>query len=115
MTSSLLNARSLAKLTTEQRGERLLLIDPPVTPDEPTRPNRPLFIGAGIGGGLVFGIILALLVELILSPIRSASALARVTGAPPLGVIPVLSKKPSRRERRKQAAVVAQLSESDAA
>ncbi|WP_420383823.1 lipopolysaccharide biosynthesis protein [Novosphingobium sp.] len=102
VSSNLLNARSLAKLTDEQHGERLTLIDPPVTPDVPTKPNRPLLIVGGIFGGLAAGLALALLIELINQPIRSVSALTNIVGAPPLGVIPVLSHKPMRRRRRKR-------------
>lgn len=100
VSSNLLNARSLAKLTDEQHGERLTLIDPPVTPDVPTKPNRPLLILGGIFGGLAVGLALALLVEMINRPIRSVAVLTNIMGAPPLGVIPVLSKKPIRRRRR---------------
>jgi uncharacterized protein involved in exopolysaccharide biosynthesis len=103
ITTNLLNARSVAKMTSEQHGERLTLVDPPVTPDTPTKPNRPLFIIAGLIGGLLVGVVLALLVEVIQKPIRSAATLTRIFGAPPLGVIPVLSKKQSRGRRRKNA------------
>lgn len=95
--TNLLNARSVVKISDEQRGERLTLIDPPVTPDVPTQPNRPMLIIGGILGGLAAGIALALLVELIARPIRSVGTLTRLTGAPPLAVVPVLSKKKARR------------------
>lgn len=94
VSTSLLNARSLSKLTDEQRGERLTLIEPPVTPDQPTSPNRPLLIVGGILGGLAAGLALVLLVELIQRPIRSAAQLAHILGAPPLGVVPVLNARP---------------------
>lgn len=99
VSSNLLSARSMAKLTEEQRGERLTLIDPPVTPDTPSSPNRPLVIAGGVLGGLGFGVALAFLVELMLHPIRNVATLTNIVGAPPLGVVPVLSKK-SRRKRR---------------
>ncbi|MDB5581802.1 MAG: Lipopolysaccharide biosynthesis protein [Bradyrhizobium sp.] len=100
VTSNLLNARSMAKLTDEQRGERLTLIEPPVTPDMPTKPNRPLLVAGGVLGGLGFGIALAFLVELILRPIRSVSTLTKIVGAPPLAVVPVLSKRRARVRRK---------------
>ena len=95
--TNLLNARSVVKISDEQRGERLTLIDPPVTPDTPTQPNRPMLILGGIFGGLAVGVGLALLLELIARPIRSVGTLTRLTGAPPLAVIPVISKKKARR------------------
>lgn len=99
VTSNLLNARSLAKLTEEQRGERLTLIDPPNTPDRPTKPNRPVLIIGGIVAGLFVGFALAFLIELVNRPIRSVGTLTGITGAPPLAVVPVLSQKRARTKR----------------
>jgi uncharacterized protein involved in exopolysaccharide biosynthesis len=106
ITTSLLNARSVAKLTDEQQGDRLTLVDPPVTPDTPTKPNRPLFIAGGLLGGLAFGIALALAVEALQRPIRGAAALDRIFGVPPLGIIPIMSSKSSRRRRRKESSLL---------
>jgi uncharacterized protein involved in exopolysaccharide biosynthesis len=93
VSTGLLNARSVSKLTDEQRGERLTLIEPPVTPDTPTSPNRPLLIAGGVLGGLAAGLALALLVELIFRPIRNAGQLTALLGEAPLAVVPVLSGK----------------------
>lgn len=97
VSSSLLTARSMVKLADQQRGERLMLIDPPVTPDRPSSPNRPLLVAGGILGGIAAGIALAMLIELIVRPIRSANQLAGLLGEGPLAVVPVLS---GRRKRR---------------
>lgn len=99
VSTSLLNAKSLSKLTEEQRGERLSLIEPPVTPDRPTSPNRPLLIVAGVLGGLAAGLALVLLIELIQRPIRSADQLTRLLGEAPLGVVPVLNPRTGRAAR----------------
>lgn len=109
VSTNLLNARSLAKLSDDQRGERLTLIEPPVTPDHPTKPNRPLMILGGILGGLAAGFALVMLVELIQRPIRSAGQLTNVLGEPPLAVVPVLNAKPGRFARlfRRRAAPAA--------
>lgn len=104
VSSQLLNAQSIAKLTDEQRGERLTLIEPPVTPDTPTKPNRPLLIAGGVFGGLFAGLALAFLIEMIYRPIRSVGALTKIVGAPPIGVVPTLSRKPVRRRRRNKQA-----------
>jgi len=99
VSANLLTARSVSKLADQQRGERLTLIDPPVTPDHPTSPNRPLLIAGGIFGGLAAGLGLALLIELIFRPIRSPAQLANLLGEQPLAVIPVLSGKRPRNRR----------------
>jgi capsular polysaccharide biosynthesis protein len=92
-----MNAEALAKMETEQRGERLTVVDPPVVPDQPASPNRPMLIGGGIAGGLAVGAAIAFLLELLLGPIRGVSALQRVIGAPPLVVIPVFSQNEGQR------------------
>ena len=103
ISSSLLDARSTQKLTEEQRGEHLTLIDPPVRPDSPTSPNSRLLIGGGIGLGGLLGVALALLVEFLMKPIRSVSALTRLVGEPPLAVVPVISKRKYRAKKKRWA------------
>ena len=95
VSSSLLNARSVSKLNDGQHGERLSLIEPPVTPDHPTSPDRPMLILGGIAGGFAAGLVLVFVAELILQPIRGVAQLAVLVGEPPLAVVPVLDARPS--------------------
>lgn len=88
VSSNLMAAQASAKMANEQRGERLTVIDPPVAPDSPTSPNRPLLAAGGVIAGLGLGIGLALLLELILRPIRGAGALQNLLGVGPLVVVP---------------------------
>ena len=101
-------AQIQARMESEQKGERLTLSDPPVVPDHPLRPNRPLIIAGSIMAGLLFGLALVILIELITHPIRGTAALRAVIGEPPLAVIPDFDQRPSwiaqlieRRVRRK--------------
>lgn len=89
----LLAARAGVRADDEQMGERLTVVEPPIVPDTPASPNRPLLVAIGIGGGLALGILLALAVELLFRPIRDPAALARLVGHPPLGIIPVISPR----------------------
>ncbi len=107
VSADLLSAHSVVKLADEQRGERLTLIDPPITPDTPSSPNRPLWIIGGVVLGLAVGVGLVLALEMINSPIRSVSALTRIVGVPPLAVIPVLSEKSLRAARHPGAKLTA--------
>jgi uncharacterized protein involved in exopolysaccharide biosynthesis len=95
ITGSLMNARSMTKLASERRTDRLTLIEAPVLPDSPTLSSKKL-LAAGIAAGAGIGLVLILLTELILRPIRGANALVRLFGAPPLVVIPIMyrDKKP---------------------
>ena len=106
-------AQIQARMESEQKGERLTLSDPPVVPDHPLRPNRPLIIAGSIAGGAVLGFALVLLIELIMRPIRGTAALRNVTGEAPLAVVPDFDLRPSwlaqmieRRVRRKSNAAV---------
>ena len=93
VSARLLSARSSAKMESEQKGERLSVVDPPVIPEEPEFPNRPLFIIGGILGGLALGFGLALLFEMMMRPIRGVSEVERMLGVPPLVVIPTIPTK----------------------
>lgn len=85
-------AQTAQRVESEQRGERLTLVDPPVANDEPAWPNRWLIIGGGVAGALALGLVLAFAYELIKSPVRGpASAVAAAGGGMLLGAIPVVS------------------------
>ncbi|WP_380879038.1 hypothetical protein ACFB49_19980 [Sphingomonas sp. DBB INV C78] len=88
VSANLMAAQASAKMENEQRGERLTVIDPPVVPDKPTSPNRPLLIAGGILLGGLIGLTLALLMELVLRPIRGVGALQNLLGVGPLVVVP---------------------------
>lgn len=92
VSGQLLSAKASARAGEEQMGERLIVVDPPVVPDTPTTPNRPLILGLGAAAGLGLGLILALAIEIILHPIRDPAVLASITGSRPLAMIPVVGK-----------------------
>lgn len=105
ISGNLLAAEAAQKMDAEQRGERLVLVDPPTLPDEPNSPNRGLLVIGGFALGIVIGFGLALLIELFRRPIRGAAALQSMLGVGPLVVIPTLRAKRSggtKRRRRKR-------------
>jgi len=106
--NKLLNARTAARMEAEQKGERLTVTDPPLVPDSPLSPNRPMLVLGGIFAGAAAGFGLALLVELMLRPIRDVAELEQLFGVPPLVVVPTLGRIPLRQRlrfwRRKQPA-----------
>jgi uncharacterized protein involved in exopolysaccharide biosynthesis len=90
----LLGAQASAKAETEQKGERLTVVDPPVVPEEPDSLNKLLVIGAGLAAGLALGIVLVLAAEFIFRPIRDTHAVAAIVGELPLVVVPVIRDGP---------------------
>ena len=91
--TNLINARGSARITEQQRGERLSVIDPPVAPDRPTWPNRPLLALGGIIGGAALGLGIALVLEFVMRPIRGVASLQSVTGEPPMVIIPQIAAR----------------------
>jgi succinoglycan biosynthesis transport protein ExoP len=82
------------RMETEQKGERLTLADPPVVPDSPIKPNRPMLIIGSIAVGLGLGVGMILLIELLMRPIRGTAAVRHALGVPPLAVVPDFDRKP---------------------
>ena len=89
VSEDLLKARTNARLSDEQRGERLTLIDPASLPDTPYSPNRPLLIAGGAVAGLLLGLLLAFAAEFMRRPIRSPVQIEG-RGFPVLGVVPII-------------------------
>lgn len=93
-------------LETEKKGERFTLIEPPITPEEPDRPNRAAIVLLGMllatGGGVGAGV----MAESLDERLYGRSGVARVVGIPPLAVIPVLENQASRHRRMRRRAVI---------
>jgi len=102
ISANLLAAEASQKMAAEQRGERLVLVDPPTLPDEPNSPNRGLLVAGGVGVGIAAGLALALLVELLRRPIRGSGALQSLLGVGPLVVIPTLKPRLRGKAKRKK-------------
>lgn len=92
VSENLLKAQNSARMATEQRAERLSLVEPANLPDHPYSPNRPLLISAAAAAGLLLGLILALGLEFAMKPIRSPRQLDKL-GVPVIGIIPLLKQK----------------------
>jgi hypothetical protein len=97
VSDDLLKAQNSARMASEQRAERLSLVEPANLPDHPFSPNRPLLIAAGAAAGLGLGLLLALGLELVRRPVRSPRQLEQL-GLPVIGVVPLLG--PAKRPRR---------------
>jgi succinoglycan biosynthesis transport protein ExoP len=92
VSENLLKAQNSARMATEQRAERLSLVEPANLPDQPFSPNRKLLIAAGAAAGLALGLLLALGLELVSRPVRSPKQIEGL-GLPVIGVVPLLKLK----------------------
>ncbi|WP_431065837.1 GumC family protein [Methylotuvimicrobium sp.] len=95
-------ARLAQTLEEEQKGEAFTLIEPPIAPDKPDKPNRKKIIALGLGAGLAVGFGLTILLEMLYEVIRGAKGLERVTGMPPIVVIPYIDTPQDIARRQKQ-------------
>jgi uncharacterized protein involved in exopolysaccharide biosynthesis len=89
VSENLLKAQNSARMASEQRAERLSLVEPANLPDRPFSPNRPLLIGAAAAAGLILGLLLALGLEFVNRPIRSPRQLEQL-GLPVVGIVPLI-------------------------
>ena len=92
----------------EQKGERFSLLEPPVEPTAPEKPNRLAILLLGTMLALGSGIGCGVLAEMSDNTIRSTSQLAAITGAAPLAIIPPIVTKADRlRTKRRRMAIAA--------
>lgn len=89
---NLLKAQNSARMATEQRAERLSLVEPANLPDQPFSPNRPMLIAEGAAAGLALGLLLALAVEFVARPVRSPRQLEQLD-VPVIGLVPMIKTK----------------------
>ena len=92
----LLAAQNSSRMASEQRGERLTVIDPPVVPDDPISPSPWLLVLAGLALGIGAGVLLAVILEAVLRPIRGVDQIEDL-GLEPLAVVPTFKPDSTRK------------------
>jgi polysaccharide biosynthesis transport protein len=76
-------------LETDRKGERFTLIEPPLVPQEPVSPNRPLILILGLVLSIAIGIGAGALTESLDGTVRDRRDLVQLLGGPaPLAIIP---------------------------
>lgn len=107
-----LQAKLAEQLELEDKGERLVLIDPANLPSLPESPNRPGIVLLGVFLAFSTGIGSASLAEYFDRAVRGVRGLTTAMMAPPLAVIPEIQTRAdgSRRNRRRLLGVIVTLS-----
>jgi uncharacterized protein involved in exopolysaccharide biosynthesis len=100
-------AKEAKGLEQSQAGEKLTIINPPVMPEGPAKPNRPLilFIGIVLAGGLSAGC--GSLAEVMDKRVRSSEEVFEMAKTPVLASIPVMETKRTRSRRRWKRVIIA--------
>lgn len=90
-------------LEADRKGERFTLIEPPLTPEEPVSPNRPLVLALGVLLSLGLGAGVAALLEVTDATVRGRRDLLQLLDAQPLAVVPrIVTKAELRMARRRR-------------
>lgn len=85
-----LSAREAKGLEESGLGEKFTLIDPPLLPEKPARPNRPLLLAMGLIASVAIGSAFGIFSEYLDRSVHAAQDLASLTHLPVLAVIPYL-------------------------
>ena len=95
-------AKAAQNLEADRKGERFDLIEPPLPPQEPISPNRPLILIAGIvlSAGLAFGLLW--LLETMDTSVRGRFDLLKLTGVAPLALVPHIGTESDRLAARRR-------------
>ena len=100
-------AELASNLESNQAGEKFTLIEPPVIPEEPAKPNR---LAIGLLGALLSmagSVGSGALAESLDTRVYGRNGVTRLLGVPPLAVIPKLETEASKSQRRSRWAMVA--------
>lgn len=95
-------AKTAQNLEADRKGERFTLIDPPLPPEEPVSPNRPMILIAGtfLSLALAVGVLFGL--ESMDSSVRGRRDLQNLTGLPPLALVPHIGTEAERRAGKRR-------------
>ena len=83
-----LEAEVAQNLEAERKGERLTLIEPPMTPQAPSSPNRIAIIVVGLLLAVAIPLVVVIAMENIDTSVRNRRDLEALLSVPPLAVIP---------------------------
>ncbi len=98
----LMEADIADNLETERKGERFTLIEPPLVPEEPASPNRPLIVIFGFIAASALALGMILLLESVDGSVRSRQDLQQLVSVPPLAIVPIMLTSIDHAARRRR-------------
>jgi hypothetical protein len=95
-------AQLAQNLEAEQKGERFTLIEPPLVPEQPASPNRPLLLLLGTLLSIAGAIGYAMLREIVDGQVSGGRDLRSIIGVAPLAVVPFVELDSDRQSARRR-------------
>ena len=100
VSEKLARARLGERLEEDQRSERFEVIEQPIVPTDPTRPDRKKYLALVLAGAMAAGSGLAFATEFLDRRIRTSAELLSRIGIRPIGVIQFISVRHEQRRKR---------------
>jgi polysaccharide biosynthesis transport protein len=85
------NSKIAKNIEMENKGERFVLIEEPLLPEKPIKPNRIMIILAGFFGAIASAVGLAVMLEALDRRVRGVDALASIMKLQPIATIPYIT------------------------
>lgn len=86
--TALLNTAQQLKLITVGKVSNVRLIDAPMSPEKPVKPNRPVILALAVLGGLFLGVLVAFFRKSLYGGIDTPEQVERAVGVPVYATIP---------------------------
>ncbi|WP_290703278.1 hypothetical protein [Amphritea sp.] len=97
-----MQARMAESLEQGRKAERFSILEPPLLPDQPYKPDRKKFLGAGLVMSLGLPLAIVLLIAFLDKSVRGASAVEVITNQAPLVVISYIETADEKRKKKKK-------------
>jgi succinoglycan biosynthesis transport protein ExoP len=89
--SKQMSAQIVQNLEGEQQGERFSLLEPPLMPEYPVKPNRKKLVALGFFLALAAAAAMVVLLEVIFARVRGVNSLTAIIGQRPIVVVPYIT------------------------
>jgi len=87
-------------IETLRQGQRISIVEQAITPNAPTKPNRPVIAAGGVGGGFLLGLAAVFLLEFFNKGIRRPVDITNALGITPFATIPYYRTGKDKLKRR---------------
>ena len=94
------------RIESRSRGQRVVVIEQPAVPSQPTKPNRTLIAGGGIFMGILAGLGLVFVIEALNTSARRPEDIVKRLGITPITTIPYIRTRGQRFRQRSAKALL---------